>query len=148
MANHDDTRTAGRYSRGTFLTRLGLGAGAVATSGGLGGALAPPVQAAPARSRFVSTDAHFGRIFPSLPPFAAPSLGVKKNLLALGAKDGLLDAKDPLSAGPSALITDPALSANNPDNPTHTAGTTFMGSSSTTTSPSTRARRSARRPTR
>jgi heme peroxidase len=129
MANHDETTTTvGRYSRRTFLTRLGIGAGAVATSSGLGGALARPVHAAPARSRFVSTDAqHFGRIFPNLPAFAAASPGVTKNLLAVGAKDGLLDARDQLSAGPIALITNPALSVNNPDNPTHTAGTTFMG---------------------
>ena len=30
-------------------------------------------------------------------------------------------------AGPVALIVDPALSVNNPNNPAHTAGTTFMG---------------------
>jgi hypothetical protein len=48
-------------------------------------------------------------------------------LRALGAQGGILDAKDDLGAGPAALITDPALSANNPDNPTHTAGTTFFG---------------------
>jgi hypothetical protein len=45
----------------------------------------------------------------------------------MGAPGGLLDAKDQLSAGPVALITDPALSVNNPNNPTHTAGTTFFG---------------------
>ncbi|HZT85980.1 MAG TPA: heme peroxidase family protein [Gaiellaceae bacterium] len=38
-----------------------------------------------------------------------------------------MDAKDDLSQGPIALITNPDLSKNNPDNPTHTAGTTFMG---------------------
>ena len=30
-------------------------------------------------------------------------------------------------AGPIALIVDPDLSMNNPNNPAHTAGTTFMG---------------------
>jgi hypothetical protein len=30
-------------------------------------------------------------------------------------------------AGPEALIVDPVLSVNNRNNPTHTAGTTFMG---------------------
>ena len=40
---------------------------------------------------------------------------------------GPLGARDQLSAGPVALITNPALSVTNPDNPTHTAGTHFMG---------------------
>jgi hypothetical protein len=34
---------------------------------------------------------------------------------------GLLDANDPLAAGPEQLIVDPALSANNPNNPSQTA---------------------------
>jgi hypothetical protein len=38
-----------------------------------------------------------------------------------------LDAQDKLSAGPIELIIDPSLSANNPDNSAHTAGTTFVG---------------------
>ena len=38
-----------------------------------------------------------------------------------------MDAKDPLERGPILLITDPALSINNPNNPPHTAGTTFFG---------------------
>jgi hypothetical protein len=48
-------------------------------------------------------------------------------LNALGASGGPLDAKDDLSKGPKLPITDLGLSANNPNNPTHTAGTTFMG---------------------
>ena len=48
-------------------------------------------------------------------------------LATLGAPGGPLDAKDPLEEGPIRLITEPELSANNPNNPTHTAGTTFMG---------------------
>jgi hypothetical protein len=116
------------YSRRAFLRRVGVGAGAVAIGGGIPGAFARPVTAAPTRSRFVSTDSqHFGRIFPDLESFAPASNGVKKSLLALGAQGGLLDAQDDLSAGPIALITNPALSANNPDNPSHTAGTTFFG---------------------
>jgi hypothetical protein len=127
MTTHDDI-TAGRYSRRRFLTKVGIGAGAIATSGGLGGAFARPVSAAPARSNFVATTGQtFGRMFPKLDSFANDSTRVKRALDALGAKDGLLDARDPLSAGPIALITDPALSLNNPDNPTHTAGTTFVG---------------------
>jgi hypothetical protein len=117
-----------RFSRRGFLARAGAGAGALAASGGIGAAFARPVQARPTRSAFVSTGAQtFGRLFPNLETFAPASTGVTKSLQALGAKGGLLDAKDQLSAGPIALITDPSLSVNNPDNPTHTAGTTFMG---------------------
>jgi hypothetical protein len=116
------------YSRRGFLGRVGLGAGAVVVGGGVTGALAEPIVAAPPRSRFVSTDSqHFGRIFPRLEPFADADREVKRSLLALGAQGGLLDAADPLSVGPVKLITDPASSVNNPDNPSHTAGTTFFG---------------------
>ena len=45
----------------------------------------------------------------------------------LGKPGGLLDAQDKLSKGPVHLITDPSLSVNNPNNPRHTAGTTFFG---------------------
>jgi hypothetical protein len=38
-----------------------------------------------------------------------------------------MDAQDALAEGPINLIVNPTLSVNNPDNPTHTAGTTFMG---------------------
>jgi hypothetical protein len=38
-----------------------------------------------------------------------------------------MDAKDPLHEGPINLIINPALSANNPDNPSLTAGVTFLG---------------------
>jgi hypothetical protein len=92
------------------------------------GAFSRPVQAAPARSAFVLTGSQtFGRLFPKLAPFAKPTPGLNTALRAIGAQGGLLDAKDDLSQGPIALITNPALSVNNPDNPTHTAGTTFMG---------------------
>ena len=122
---HDDRS---RYSRRNFLKRASAGAGAVALSGGVAGAFSRPVQAAPPRSRYASTGSQtFGRLFPKLPPFAKPSPGLDKALRAIGAHSGLLDAKDDLSQGPIALITNPALSVNNPDNPTHTAGTTFMG---------------------
>ena len=128
MRPTDEPRTSSRYGRRAFLRRVGVGAGAVAVGGGISGSLAAPVQASPARSRFVSTDAqHFGRIFARLDPFAAATDDVTRSLVELGAQGGLLDAQDQLSAGPIALITDPSLSANNPDNPQHTAGTTFFG---------------------
>jgi len=69
---------------------------------------------------------HFGRIF-DLPPFANASPRVEAALVELGKPGGLLDARDPLDAGPKALIVDLSLSANNPNNPAHTAGTTFFG---------------------
>ncbi len=68
----------------------------------------------------------FGRLFPTLPAFAADTKLLRDALAELGAKDGPLDAGDDLS-DPITLITDPAKSANNPDNPALTAGFTFLG---------------------
>ena len=128
MSTTDEQSDSSRYSRRGFLKRAGAGAGTVALGGGVAGAFSRPVQAARARSLFASTTSQtFGRLFPKLEAFAPVSDGVTKSLLALGAQGGLLDAQDQLSAGPIALITNPALSVNNPDNPTHTAGTHFVG---------------------
>src|SRR5690348_9126098 len=128
MVPVDEGVATSRYSRRGFLKRAGVGAGSVAVGGGIMGAFSRPVQAQPARSLFAATSAQtFGRLFPKLKAFSPVSDGVTKQLLALGAQGGLLDARDPLGAGPVALLTNPALSVNNPDNPTHTAGTTFMG---------------------
>ncbi|HVM02832.1 MAG TPA: heme peroxidase family protein, partial [Acidimicrobiales bacterium] len=69
----------------------------------------------------------FGRLFPQLPSFARPGPGLTEALLDIGRPGGILDAGDDLTADPLALIVDPALRVNNPDNPTHTAGVTFMG---------------------
>jgi hypothetical protein len=124
MTALDEQNAGRRYSRRRFLQRAGLGAGAVALSGG--GARAPRAQAA--RSATVATSpTTFGRLFRDLPAFAPATERVKDALRALGAPGGLLDAKDDLGKGPVLLITDPSLSANNPNNPTHTAGTTFLG---------------------
>jgi Animal haem peroxidase len=124
MTALDEQNAGRRYSRRRFLQRAGLGAGAVAPSGG--GAHAPRAQAA--RSATVATSpTTFGRLFRDLPAFAPATERVKDALRALGAPGGLLDAKDDLGKGPVLLITDPSLSANNPNNPTHTAGTTFLG---------------------
>ena len=118
---HDDER---RLSRKRFLGAVGAGAGAVAL--GPGAALAAPRSAHAAhRHPGIQTDS-FGRIF-KLPPFAEPTAGVQAALVELGRPGGLLDAADQLSAGPKALIVDLSLSANNPNNPSHTAGTTFFG---------------------
>jgi len=118
-------------TRRQFLGRMGMGAaGAAALSsvGSIGistlertGALADTGSAASSSPLF------FGRIFPNLPPFAQPSDRLTAALRDIGKPGGYLDANDNLAAGPVLLITDPSLSANNPDNPTHTAGTHFMG---------------------
>ncbi len=78
----------------------------------------------------------FGRIFPNLPPFAPATDTVRAALLEVGMPGGIMDANDDLAAGPKALIVDPAVNGNptssnpygtNPDNPTMTAGSTFVG---------------------
>ena len=78
----------------------------------------------------------FGRIFPSLPPFAEANDTVRAALVEVGKPGGIMDAGDLLSAGPKALILDPSVNGNpaatnpygtNPDNPTMTAGSTFVG---------------------
>jgi len=66
-------------------------------------------------------------LFPDLPAFAPATDAVRASLTDLGKKGGLLDANDDLNKTPAELINDPSLSANNPNNPTHTAGTTFFG---------------------
>lgn len=68
----------------------------------------------------------FGRMFPTLPPFSADTPTIRAALLELGRPGGLMDAGDDES-DPVALITDPAKSAHNPNNPTLTAGMTFLG---------------------
>jgi hypothetical protein len=71
--------------------------------------------------------ATFGRLFPNLPPFAEASEALREAFVDIGRPGGLLDANDDLSAGAAALITEPELRVNNPDNDDHTAGTTFLG---------------------
>ena len=111
--------SSNHVSRRSFIQSVS--AGAVATAAIAGGVIRP-VQAANA----IPVN-RFGRMFPTLPSFASQSKKMEQALMALGEKGGLLDANDNLAAGPVALITDPSLSANNPNNPTHGAGVTFMG---------------------
>jgi hypothetical protein len=115
-----------RYSRRGFLKRAGAGAGAVALAGTVGAGTVP--RSAAARSGTVETrPTTFGRMFRNLRPFAAATDEMKAALADLGKPGGLLDAADDLGKGPILLITDLSLSANNRNNPTHTAGTTFFG---------------------
>lgn len=111
-------------SRRQLLGGLGLGAASVVT---LGAAAPSAVAAAPAQALATPAD-RFGRIFPEMPTFIpAPDDRVMQALSDMGRAGGVMDANDNLAVGPIALITDPAQSIGNPDNPTHTAGTTFLG---------------------
>src|SRR5690348_3983188 len=145
------SETRGREpSRRDFLKGLGAtGAGLVAGSVGAGAgapassaAAAASVPAAigpgryPAGQGLPASRVDFGRIFPKLPPFAEANDLVRAALLEVGQPGGIMDAGDQLSAGPAALIVDPAVNGNpttanpygtNPDNPTMTAGSTFVG---------------------
>ena len=113
-----------RLSRRRFLGALGASAGAVAVDAA--SAVASPGRRPCAHASSAASADHFGRIF-RLPPFAQQSPKVEAALRELGKPGGLLDAADRLAAGPKALIVDLSLSANNPNNPTQTAGTTFLG---------------------
>ena len=115
-----------RMSRRDFLATLGAGvaASSIPTSLLSAAAAAPPTRP----RRFVIREDRFGRMFPNLEPFfrdVTPRL--RNALLEIGKPGGMMDANDSLISGPIALIVDPALNVDNPNNPTHTAGTTFMG---------------------
>jgi hypothetical protein len=128
MKNSRDNKET-KLSRRKFLT--GFGAGTVASVATLPQlareALAMPGESGLAQTR---TD-RFGRLFPNLPAFAPntqPTFQrVTDALMDIGGFGHMLDAKDPIGRPPAELITDPAASINNPDNPNHTAGMTFLG---------------------
>lgn len=115
------------FSRRDFLGAIGAVAGSAYLPKSAG-ALQPAQHAHQGPPRFVLREDRFGRMFPSLAPFAEPSPGLQAALLEMGKAGGILDARDALDRGPIDLITDLALSANNPNSSTaHTAGTTFIG---------------------
>jgi len=123
VASSENSERSPRLSRRGALKAFGLGtAGAV-----VGPSLLVDQVAAAAPVGQAAVANPFGRLFPTLPPFAKAGPGLRAALLEMGRPGGLMDAADDLSAGPVRLITDPALSLNNPNNPTHTAGTTFLG---------------------
>ncbi len=122
MSTQRNDPTARRLDRRRFLGSIGVGAAGAAVAAHAG---VPIVQADERAQR--SLLGRFGRMFPQLGPFAEPSRELESALVEIGKPGGILDAKDDLSAGPVALIADAALSANNRNNPEHTAGTTFMG---------------------
>jgi hypothetical protein len=122
MARDIQSRTTSRLTRRGFLG--GIGAGAA----GAAGAIAHPASLVAQNPERVATRSdRFSRLFDSLPPFAEPSMRVQSALREMGARNGLLDARDPLNEGPIRLITNPELSPNNRDNPAMTAGVTFLG---------------------
>jgi hypothetical protein len=121
-----DRTTRSGLNRRAFLRTVGVGAaGAAAVA--TGGCPFSGVAQAQGQDAAPPPPGRFGRIFPQLPPFATDSPALKAALLDIGKPGGILDAKDDLSQGPILLITNPTLSPNNPDNATHTAGTTFFG---------------------
>jgi Animal haem peroxidase len=124
--NVNEDSGATKLSRRKFLGVIGKGAAVLGLPSVLGVNAARGAQP-PQQRRFVIREDRFGRIFPELPPFAETSDQLSAALMELGKPGGILDAKDNLSAGPVALIVDPTLNENNPNNDTHTAGTTFMG---------------------
>lgn len=85
-----------------------------------------PRDIVPPRSDYFASG-RFGRMFGSLPPFSSDTPSTRAALVEIGKAGGIMDAQDDLSVGPTNLITDPTKSANNPNNPTSTAGMTFLG---------------------
>lgn len=85
-----------------------------------------PRDVIPPRSEYFDSG-RFGRMFGGLPPFAADTPRVRSQLLEIGKAGGIMDAMDDLAAGPILLITDPAKSQDNLNNPNLTAGMTFFG---------------------
>jgi hypothetical protein len=136
--------TGDGMSRRRLLSGAGLaGAGIAAASAGVLAGSAPAARAMEMPSPMAgrppgapADDRLFGRIFPGLPPFAPATDTVRSALLEVGMPGGIMDAHDDLAAGPKALIVDPTVNGNptstnpygtNPDNPTMTAGSTFVG---------------------
>ena len=125
MSSEATAERSPAISRRRFLGALG--ASAVGATVGTGGALAGEVAAGRGGRRYAyaaQNPAYFGRMF-NFRPFANQSPQVEAALNAVAASGGPMDARDDLS-DPVALITNPDLSRNNPDNPAHPAGATFM----------------------
>jgi hypothetical protein len=138
MSTGQESGATLRMNRRRFLVRAGAGAGAIAVGAGIQGAVAPPATGGRGGGGggVPVSSVNFGRMFPSLKPFADATDAVRAALLEVGQKGGVLDALDDLAAGPKALIVDPTVNGNptstnpygtNPDNPTMTAGSTFVG---------------------
>jgi hypothetical protein len=135
-------RSRGRgSSRRDFLKGAGVGVVAAGSLGAPASAAAVPPAVSP---RHPDTQAaagpsgggDFGRLFPDLPPFADASDAVRSALLDVGRIGGIMDAQDDLGAGAQSLLFNSAVNGSptgadpygtNPNNPTMTAGSTFVG---------------------
>jgi hypothetical protein len=130
MRGEDGGGAARGVSRRRFLGGIGAGAAGAVTMGSTAGlVLMPPAAAAAAPAPAgAPTVPHgrFGRMF-RMNSFHGATPQLRDALMDIGKQGGVLDAKDNLAAGPVALIVDPLLSANNPNNPSQTAGSTFLG---------------------
>jgi len=124
---------SGNQSRAVGRRRFLNAVGMAVVAAGMPTVLRARAAEAPVgRRQFVIREDRFGRIFPQLPSFDHRLDGQARDalipaLLDIGKPGGMLDAHDDLGRGPVDLIADPALSVNNPNNPTMTAGATFMG---------------------
>ncbi len=147
IGTHDNMEAEHRGpTRRQFLTGIAAaGAGLVATTSGTAGAATlltrrsgsgPSPLGTALRPGAPRDPQLFGRLFPALPPFAPATDTVRAALMEVGMPGGILDAGDDLLAGPKALIVDATVNGNptvsnpygtNPDNPTMTAGSTFVG---------------------
>jgi Animal haem peroxidase len=117
-------RRAGQLSRRKFLASVATVAAASSIPSVARGQRRP--------QRFVIREDRFGRMFPDLEPFFRDnSSRLQAALREIGKRGGMMDANDQLGDGgeaaATALLADANLSRNNPDNPAHTAGTTFLG---------------------
>jgi hypothetical protein len=124
MKNNKSSPSA-MLSRRKFLEVIGTGTLVLGVPTLLTNRAASAAQAQPRPAMIVED--RFGRMFPEVPPFAHGNSSLEGALMEIGRPGGIMDAKDDLERGPVDLIVDSALSANNPDNLSHTAGTTFMG---------------------
>jgi hypothetical protein len=130
------------FLKGVGAASAGLVAGSVGGAAGLAGSATAGIPPASPRSYAncgggaPASSIDFGRMSPNLPPFAEADDTVRAALLEVGQPGGVVDAQDDLAAGPKALIVDPTVNGNptaanpygtNPDNPTMTAGSTFVG---------------------
>ena len=80
----------------------------------------------PPRSKYYD-QGRFGRMFPSLETFAADTPTIRAALMKMGEKNGIIDAQDDPNATAVDLILQAPLNVNNPNNPTLSAGMTFLG---------------------
>jgi Animal haem peroxidase/TAT (twin-arginine translocation) pathway signal sequence len=130
-----------QFLKGVGATGAGLVAGSVGRAAAAPAAMSARAPGSPGgyahrNGGAPASSVDFGRIFPNLPPFAEANDTVRAALIEAGQHGGILDGQDDLAAGPKALIVDPTVNGNptgtnpygtNPDNPTMTAGSTFVG---------------------